>query len=331
MASKDPSVEFSAIDTDYSQKGLCIKIRLRYKLLGHLTLFEVLNWINSGKGCYAECEDMTDTAVQFAITRLGSIDYAEEVEKIFRYMLEIGFFDTEAYQRDRILTSEGIVRRWCKAKKRNDPASYDLPPSVLEWVKNADSVTETEDSVTKNADSVTESRSKRTECQQKKRKEKKVQTNKQTKKTAESSAAVPPQAENLPHPGPDVLTDFLAEAKSNPRWPEVRLKIARVAYSPGLSADLVDWFTAAALNQWVHVRQVAEWKREARAKAELFDSSKGRAGKAKLWEVLRPKLEDAFAPHGITVPPCNPRRREPPPPPEDTEGRDPATAASRRV
>ena len=93
----------------------------------------------------------------------------------------------------------------------------------------------------------------------------------------------------------------------------------------------MDWFTYAAGHQWIKIPQVSRWKREAMEQTDLFGASKGRAGKAKLWEVLRPKLEDALAPHGITLPPCDPRRRDPPPPPEDTEGRDPATAASRRV
>lgn len=161
---KDLSTEFSAIDTDYSQKGLSIKIRLRFGMLGHLTLFEVLNWINADKGCYAECKDMTDTAVAFAITRLGSIDYAGKVEEIFRYMLEIGYFDPEAYTKEQILTSEGIVKRWAKAKRRSGPETFDLPAGVREILErlvaeNAKPVTKNAKLVTENAKLVTENRS----------------------------------------------------------------------------------------------------------------------------------------------------------------------------
>ena len=191
-------------------------------------------------------------------------------------------------------------------------------------------------------------------CTEKKRKE--LQTNKQTKeqtsevsssgstggqcsagsrwnphrplrpRSREPNIANPGSGEEIPQQ-PDILT----EAKQNPRWPEVRLRLARKLYSPGLSADLIDWFTVAGLNQWIKPTQIDGWKRDARDELELFQRSKGRAGKAKLWEVLRPKLEDALSPHNITLPACDPKRREPPPPPENPEGRDPATAASRRV
>ena len=315
---KDLSTKFSAIDTDYSQKGLSIKIRLKFKMLGHLTLFEVLNWINSGKGCYAECEDMTDTAVAFAITRLGSIDYAGDVEDIFRYMIEIGFFDKNAYGRDKILTSKGIVKRWIEAKSKSDPASFDLPESVREMVEE---IISSPEKCTKHIEtpiSSPEKCTKRAEIPQEKR-----STNKQTnKKSAEISADVS-QAEFQP--------DLIAEARRHPRWAEVRLKMARTIYGPGLSADLVDLYTVAGLHAWITPRQLARWRREAESKIELYENSNGRAGKAKLWEVLRPPLEEVFASQGLVLPRCDPSRREPPPVPLETRGLEPAVAAAQAV
>lgn len=61
------------------------------------------------------------------MTRLGDLSKAEEVKSIFLYMLEIGFFDREAFK-DKILTSEGIVERWYDAKRY--PDSYEMPASV---------------------------------------------------------------------------------------------------------------------------------------------------------------------------------------------------------
>lgn len=325
---KDPSVEFSAIDTDYSQKGLCIKIRLKFKLLGHLTLFEVLNWINSGKGCYAECEDMTDTAVQFAITRLGSIDYAGQVEEIFRYMLEVGYFDSAAYQQDKILTSKGIVRRWFKAKTKNDPGSYELPASVREMIEELISATEKCRKQTEIAIPATEKCRKPSEIPQKKRKEKKVQTNKQTKKAAEISTEIPPPADEAQAEDAMALVNQLRE---HPRWPEVRLRLARILYEPGLSADLVDYYTVAGLQRWIYPEQVGSWKQKARDERDLYERSKGRAGKAKFWEVLRPPLEAVYAAAGLDLPACDPHRREPPPPPQDSQEPDSVIAAARAV
>ena len=121
-----PQINFSLIDTNYTQKELALKIRVKFGIIGHLTLLEVLLWINAGKGCYAEYSESTPAT--FAMTRLGSLEHAEEVKAIFMYMLEIGFFDLDAFREDKILTSEGIVRRWMAAKRR--PEIYDFPAAV---------------------------------------------------------------------------------------------------------------------------------------------------------------------------------------------------------
>ncbi|MBR2692875.1 MAG: DUF4373 domain-containing protein [Thermoguttaceae bacterium] len=114
------------------------------------------------------------------------------------------------------------------------------------------------------------------------------------------------------------------------RVAEVRLKIVRAIYEVGLSADLVDAMTHAALNRWINVPQVEAWRRKAREETELYRASKGRAGKAKAWAVYRPLLEAVYLAHGATLPPCSAKRKEPPPIPAGA-GADGATDAGRRV
>ena len=132
------------------------------------------------------------------------------------------------------------------------------------------------------------------------------------------SAAVDPSPGVIANPG------------SGDRRAEVRLKIVRAIYEVGLSADLVDAMTHAALNRWINVPQVEAWRRKAREETELYRASKGRAGKAKAWAVYRPLLEAVYQAHGETLPPCSAKRKEPPPIPAGA-GADGATEAGRRV
>lgn len=116
-----------------------MKIRKRFGLEGLAVLYEVIVWINEGKGCYVECESLEEAAEIFASTRLFDLNRCEWVEEVFRFMLEIGFFDQEAFGRDKVLTSEGITRRWYAAKKGNwefkdRSCPYFLPPSVLSYI-----------------------------------------------------------------------------------------------------------------------------------------------------------------------------------------------------
>ena len=327
---KDLSTEFSAIDTDYSQKGLSIKIRLRFGMLGHLTLFEVLNWINADKGCYAECEDMTDTAVAFAITRLGSIDYAGKVEEIFRYMLEIGYFDPEVYTKEHILTSEGIVKRWAKAKRRSGPETFDLPECVREILErlvteNAKSVTENAKHVTENAKSVTENRP-LSKAKLREEKYSSKQTNKQT--SAESSAEVS-QAANRPEPFTEscppaqpspgtepppsrTFGDFAAEARGRDNWDHARNHAKEHLYFRGISADLIDAAAVCLVHGWVGTAGLRNIRRKARDALDVHDQSKGRRGKANGWETVRDCVSMVIREHGLDPPAYSRKNPEPP-------------------
>ena len=300
-----PGLDYSAIDCDFSRKPLSLQIRKKFGLEGLGVLYEVISWINEGKGCYVECQSLSDAAEQFATSRLFDINKCDWVESIFRFMLDVGFFDQAALDRDKVLTSEGIARRWYDAKKatwegKKRPCPYELPESVREYIP----------SLEKNSTPKPQNF---------------------TPNPQEQTPNSPPNTPELPASQDPAL--FVRGARDDPHWEEVRLRIARMVYSEYLSADLVDAITAAAVSHWINVPQLRSWISEARDERELYRTSKAYAGKAKLWEVLRPRIEEVYLAHGMILPPCDNRRREPPPPPEanDDVGYDAATRAGRAV
>lgn len=321
---KDPRLVYSVIDTDYAQKESALRIRIRFGLLGHLVLHEVIGWINGGKGCYAEYTE--GTAASFAMTRLGALEHAEKIDEIFRFMIEIGFFDRRAFREDQILTSEGIVKRWAFAKKR--PESYDLPNSVkriLDQITDprrksekisADDIPEndTENGIT--ADDIPGTGANIPQSKVK------ICTKEKKKKRPEINPAEIPEkiTENNSPENTEKKPVEIETAKADPRWGEIRGRIARSIYEPGLSADLTDAITAAAVRKWITVSQLNAWLREARDEKEVNRRTDQRFGKKKRWQTLRPWIEQVYLAHNITLPKCDPRRKEPPPPPENAPG-----------
>lgn len=375
-----PQINFSLIDTNYTQKELALKIRVKFGIIGHLTLLEVLLWINAGKGCYAEYSESTPAT--FAMTRLGSLEHAEEVKAIFMYMLEIGFFDLDAFREDKILTSEGIVRRWMAAKRR--PEIYDFPAAVKGIIarikkeetpdgNGAESGPETDGSgpdygpaprnagngpvsgnnanipqtaplsaqtahlCTENAHLSRQGEERRGEEYINKQKNKQTKRAKDAPEDAGGVGNTPTEPETGPETGtppgsaePASLAETVRTARANPRWCEIRARIARIVYEPGLSADLTDWIAAAAVLKWIHVPQADAWKRKAREEIEVARRTDQRRGKLRAWETFRPWIESVYLAHGIVLPPCSPKNREPPPPPEIPPGLDvPAEEAAR--
>ena len=323
-----PGLDRTQFDTNFARKSASLSIRQKYGLEGLAVLYEVIVWINEEKGCYAEAPTLRTAAENFAMTRLFDVSKIDWVLGVFETMFEVGFFDREAFETDQILTSKGIVRRWYSAKR--NPDSYPLPESIQSYFVE-EPPTETEQQIPETEQQIPE-----TEQQIRQRKEKK--STKKRKK--EKSAVVASDSDSdTPDPGqppaPHEPALFVRGSRGDPHWGEVRARIARMIYSDYLSADLVDAITAAAVNRWITVSQLEAWIREARDERELYRSSKAYAGKAKLWEVLRPRIEDVYLAHGMVLPPCDRSRREPPPEPERTRsadvGYDAATRAGRAV
>lgn len=113
---------------------------------------------------------------------------------------------------------------------------------------------------------------------------------------------------------------MIAEAKKSDRWPGIRARIAGEIYEPGLSADLTDAITAAAVKNWITVPQLCAWMRKARDQLEVSGRTDQRRGKTRIWATLRPWIEEVYLAHGLTLPKCDGRYKEPPPilPADDT-------------
>jgi len=170
-----PGLDRTQFDTNFARKSASLSIRQRYGLEGLAVLYEVIVWINEDKGCYVAAPTLRKVAENFAMTRLFDVTKIDWVMDVFEFMLEIGFFDPEAFENDQILTSFGIVKRWYRAKR--NPDSYPLPTSVRTYLEtlvtteNAQQITENEQQIQENAQQITEN------CnicaKEKKRKEKK--------------------------------------------------------------------------------------------------------------------------------------------------------------
>ena len=318
-----PGLDFSAIDTDFSRKGLSLQVRKKFGLEGLAVLYEVLVWINEGKGCYVECESVTDAAEQFATSRLFDINRCEWTEKVFRFMLEIGFFDAKAFEQDRILTSEGIARRWYEAKKggwesKKRECPYELPESILAYLESFS---------TPNPPENTPNPSKTApNCH--KVKESKVikQTNNQT--SAENSAEIlqavsepavrpePPESPNPPDPPPGpALTwqEAAAEARRRGNWNHARDHAKEFIYFRGISADLIDAAAVCLVHGWVGTAGLRNIRRKARDALDAHDRTSGRRGKANGWETVRDCVSLVIREQGLEPPAYSRRNPEPPP------------------
>ncbi len=325
-----PGLDYSQIDTDFSRKELAMKVRRKFGLEGLAVLYETIVWINEGKGCYVECESVAAAAELFATTRLFDLNKCDWVESIFEFMLEIGFFDANALVQDKILTSEGIARRWFEAKKsgwesKKRPCPYALPESVRDYLRSL------EKDFTPNPTKNTPNPTKNTpnppvftpNCH--KVKESKVikQTNKQT--SAESSAEIP-QASATPEPAvsanpiPDTEpTPFRswpeadAEARGRENWHRARDLAKGSLFFRGISADLIDAAAVCLVHGWIGTGGLRNIQRKARDALDVYGSSGGRRGKANGWETVRDCVSLAIREQGIEPPAYSRKNPEPPP------------------
>ena len=122
-------LKYTPIDAGFSRKPMCLMIRAKFGILGQAMAYEVLAWITESGGCYAEWND--DKPAEFASTRMFDLSLIGKVREVFEFMVEIGFFDQTAFKAG-FLTSEGIVKRWWRAKKalRHKSPLDDLPGPV---------------------------------------------------------------------------------------------------------------------------------------------------------------------------------------------------------
>ena len=364
-------LQFTPFDLTYSKKLYCMKIRQKFGMLGHAMIYEVLSWITEQKGCYAEwCGDVPEL---FATTRMFDVTIADKVAEVFGYMVQIGFFDPAAFEAGYLTSEGIVERWiLAKVKGRNGVPVDDLPSPVrtvadrvIEKLKKEKKYKPAKNSgseeIPDNCEEIPDNCANRPDnceeipdnCEKKPTKEKRrkeVQTNKQTNKARgeflqQDSTAIPDLPGEPPAgvvetppapPDPEPVTDtkrFVAAARDNPRWAEIRGHIVRLVWSDGICSDLVDMFAAAGASGWITVPQVSQWVRAAKDERDQYRRSKGYAGKKKLWEVLRPLLADVYRAHGMELPPCDPRRLEPPPPPQSKvdAGLDDATRAGRAV
>ena len=324
-----PGLDFSAIDTDFSRKGLSLQVRKKFGLEGLAVLYETIVWINEGKGCYVECESITDAAEQFATSRLFDINRCEWVEQVFTFMLEIGFFDSEAFCRDKILTSEGIARRWYDAKRRgweskDRECPYELPESVQNYFEGFSAPNPAENAPNPTISAPNPSKT-APNCH--KVKESKVinqtkikQTNNQT--SAENSAEIPqavsePPAEpNPPEPPPGparTWQEAAAEARGRENWNRARDHAKEYLFFRGISADLIDAAAVCLVHGWVGTAGLRNIRRKARDALDVHDRTSGRRGKSNGWETVRDCVSLVIREQGLEPPAYSRKNPEPPP------------------
>ena len=346
MAGKQrPGLDYSQIGCDFALKEKSVQVRIKFGTLGHLVLYEVIAWINGGKGCYVEYTD--NTPAVFAMSRLGDLSKAEEIKSIFLYMLEIGFFDREAFKEDQILTSEGIVERWYDAKR--SPDSYDMPCAIRKIIDRIKKRRE-EEKLQECRQNAQECRQNEQECRQSKVKYSNKQTNKQTSAEgfrdetpdgstpsepdcgceaaraisgsrplrAVASAAADGKTPPEPTSSPDCgilpsFTELAADARGREGWPRARNLAKEQLYFRGISADLIDAAAVCLVHGWLGSGGLRNIRRKARDALDTHAQTRGRRGKTNGWETVRDCVSLVIREQGLEPPAYSRKNPEPPP------------------
>lgn len=337
-------LSYIPVDCNFFDKPKMFQVEERFGEVGTLRALRLLLWLSDTEGCWLEWND--GSAYYFAKKILGKAEAAGEVEDLVRLLIEIGFFTKleetdERGERHVYLTSLEIVSDWIKIKTaaKQKVILSKIPRIVYttyieqltQRPKKDDSFRKTSEEKGITSEGNTNSFRKTSEGITQ------TKVNKKEKKKEINSEVIQKESGSNPDPSPSSQDPALLVrgARDDPHWEEVRLRVSREIYSQYLSADLVDAITALAVLRWITPAQLKDWFRKARDETELYRNSKGHAGKAMKWEVLRPLAEDVYLAHSLTLPPCDSRRREPPPEPERTRsadvGYDAATRAGRAV
>ena len=319
----NPGLDYSQIDVSYARKSLSLRIRQKFGMLGHVMLYEVIAWINEGKGCYAEYNE--DTPAQFATTRLFDLSMTDRVKEVFDFMLDCGFFDRACFERDKILTSPGIVNRYLQAKRR--VYLDDLPDSVKElagefWQNNVAKTPVSSAKTTVSSAKTPENDAKR---ELKKRKEKNIyQTNKQASEKivlatgSDTPDFSPSGSETLgekSHAAPPfaVLQNLAEDTEPPAVFAAAREAVLNTCYFRGISRGLVDAAAWCVAEGWITERGLRNIRRKADAKVELFRDTQGRRGHEEGWEVVRECVALVIREHGYEPPEYSRLDPEPPP------------------
>lgn len=330
-------VPFISLDCNFFDKPKMFQVEERFGEVGMARALRLMLHVYSTEGCWIEWGD--GSAYYFAKKVLGNAGAAEEIERLVRFLVEIGFFvRIEGAEGDEIgrvyLTSAEIFTDWLKIQKlAKRKCDIDRIPKCIKVAVTAPLVPTNQSNIPSEEKAITsEGKAITSEGKLQKRiykKEKKKEIIPEGINSHEQESG----NNSEPSPASQDPALFVRGARDAPRWEEIRIKIARKIYSEYLSADLVDAITALAVNHWVTVSQIDGWVRKARAERDLYRNSKAYAGKAKLWEVLRPLAEQVYLAHGMVLPPCDHTRREPPPPPASSVDLelDDATRAGRAV
>ena len=301
-----PGIDYSSIDVNMARGDKSLIIRQKFGPLGLAMLYDVISWINENDGCYANWTEQTPT--DYAMTRLYDLSLADKAREIFECMIEVGWFDQEAFRADSVLTSEKIVERYLFAKRR--PRLDKMPESVRniaerviekEKQNSANNTSNSANNTPNRANNTSNSANNRTKV----KKSKEVQTINQTNNQDAECSAVdfPPPA------GPD------ADEDPGPPDGAVREKVCRVIYFRGISSELVDAAAACVERGWLTLDGIRNMRRKARDSLELFEATKGRRGKERGWEVIRDCVALVYREHGLEPPVYSRNNPEPPPGP----------------
>ena len=315
------SLEYVCVYTDFTSGRKALMIRKKFGLLGHAMLSEVIAWIGASEGWYADWTE--ETADLFATTRMFDLSISDQVRDVLLYMVEIGFFSPAAFKEHQVLTSPLLYKFWVKAKEgAARKAKISVQKYLDQCVPEGSKLWRIRETLAaENPDFFAQTP------------EKNAQTPEKTPRNPEKTA------QNTGFPAQSKVKESKAEkstfekerkkeqeapvvetAKESPRWPEIRARIAGEIYEPGLSADLTDAITAAAVLKWINVPQLHAWLRKARDELEVNRRTDQQRGRKERWKTLRPWIDEVYRAHGLTLPKCDGRNKEPPPirPKDDT-------------
>ena len=318
------SLDYVCVYTDFTSGRKALMIRKKFGLLGHAMLSEVIAWIGALEGWYADWTE--ETADLFATTRMFDLSISDQVRDVLLYMVEIGFFSPAAFKEHRVLTSPILYKLWVKAKEgAARKAKISVQKYLDQCVPEGSKLWKIRETlIAENPDFFAQTPEKNAQTPEKtpQTPEKNAQNAgfSAQSKVKESKGKESFEKERKKEEGGKSGSETIVQSRADPRWPEIRARVAGEIYEHGLSVDLTDAITAAAVRNWITVPQLHSWLRKARDELEVNRRTDQQRGKKERWKTLRPWIEEVYRVHGLTLPKCDGRKKEPPPirPEDDT-------------
>lgn len=166
------SIEYFSLNVCFFDDPKLLFVSEKFGLKGEIIALKLLCWIYKNEGYYMQFNE--EIAAIFCRKELSGVTSKELIE-VVNELLNRSFFNKNLYEKEGVLSSAGIQKRWIEATKRRK-SNIDKKYFLLSYCTQNDTETPTNDTETPQKD--TETTSNDTEMRQSKVKESKVKESK---------------------------------------------------------------------------------------------------------------------------------------------------------